>query len=163
MKRLWIFALLTFIIFLSGCSVKEELPVEYVCDQLELMPASYLTMDIPENVFLTEASDEGRFAIFTHRDYEIVQEVFSAKSQEAAIEYLSGKSPEQLHPLELGDGSCRFAWTAAGEQGDLACSALLMTDGSYYYSLCIQCSVEVEKEYRQEFSQILSSASLQLV
>ena len=57
----------------------------------------------------------------------------------------------------------RFAWTSAGEEGDLACSAALFSDGAYYYALSVICDAGHEKEYRTVFSDLLASAELEAV
>lgn len=163
MKKMLIFlflSLLTLIICFCGCNVKETYALECVSDSIIAQPACYLAMDIPENVFLTESSDMGRYAVFTHEDYEIIQEIFTAEHMDEALFYVSGRHRDDLRPIELQDGSMRFAWTAARETGEIACSAVLFTDGQFYYSVCVRCPAELEKQYREEFSALLSNAAL---
>lgn len=163
MKRLLCIAVFLCIILLPGCKVKEELAFEYILDEIPQLPAAYLDMDLPENVLLTESADQGRFAVFSHRDYEVIQEVFPAESPEDAISYLSGREASDLLVLTPKKDAYRFAWTTASEEGDIACSALLLSDGAYYYSILIRCPASLEKNYRKDFSHIFSSIQLQWV
>ena len=57
--------------------------------------------------------------------------------------------------------SVGFGWTAAGEEGALACSATVLLDGDWCYSVSIQCRAEKEKDYQKVFSALLSSVELQ--
>lgn len=160
MKKITLFFLLAFIIGLFGCNVKEERNLECLSDEIELLPSSYMVMSLPENVFLAESASDGRIGLFTHRDYEILQEIFTAADTAAAIRHISG---QDLNPICLPDGSARFSWVSAGEDGMISCSAVLLSDGEYYYSLCIRCPSELEKLYREDFSEVLASAALQKV
>ena len=163
MKRLICIALFSCIILVSGCKVKEELTYESISDTVPMLPAAYLAVTLPKNVFLTESSDQGRFAIFTHRDYEVIQEVFAAESTEDAIYHLSGKEASLLSVFTPEEDAYRFAWVTTAEEGEISCNALLLTDGAFFYSVLIRCPAALEKNYREDFSLILSGTELQWV
>lgn len=160
MKKATLFLPLILIIYLAGCAVKEDVALECIADEIPSLPAYYMVMDLPENVFLTQSAEEGRISLFTHRDYEILQEIFYAEDQAAAIRHISGQN---LDPICAGDDGLRLAWVSAQDSGLITCSAVLLCDGDYYYSLCIRCAAELEKEYHQDFSRILSGVSLEPV
>lgn len=163
MKRKLLIAVLFCIIVFSGCDVKEEPTFECVSDEMPMLPACYLTMDLPANVFLTESGDHGRFAVFSHQNYEIIQEIFRADSIEQAIHYLSGRDSADLSIFSLDKETLRFAWTVSSDEGDTACNAILLSDGTYYYSLLIRCPASMEKNYREDFSEIFASTQLRWV
>lgn len=160
MKKLSLILPFVLIIGLFACDVKEDLTLECVSDEISEVPSSYLVMSLPENVFLTESALDGRLGLFSHRDYEIIQEVFAAESTDAAIQHISGRA---LDPFVLPDGRIRFSWASAQENGMITCSALLLTDGDYYYSVCIRCPAELERNYREVFSEIMASVALESV
>lgn len=160
MKKTVLLLVLFLIILLNGCDVNKNLSVECVSDELMQMPSSYLVMELPKNVFLTDSAEDGRWSLFSHDDYEIIQEIFPAENMDEAIQKVSGQT---LTPILLYDGSARFSWVSGQEDGMICCSAAILSDGTYFYSLCIRCPADLEKEYHGEFSQILSSAALQRV
>lgn len=165
MKKLLFLPILLLIITFSACSVKEARDVECVNDSLITIkePAFYVSADIPQGTFLTASCKDGCCALFSHEDYEVMQEIFYADSLDEALVYLTGQTREELNLLSVSSfpkEEYRFAWTAAGENGTLACSGMLFADGDCYYSLCIFCKAEMEKEHREDFSAIFAGTEL---
>ncbi len=165
MKKLLFLFILLLILPLCACAVKESSVRECVTDELLVpsQPAFYLSADIPRGSFLTSSCKDGCCALFTHEDYELMQEIFTASSLDDALIYLTGQDQAELRPLAVStfpQKEYRFAWAAAGEEGTLSCSGLLFADGEYYYSLCIFCDAGEEKHYREEFSDIFAAAEL---
>lgn len=168
MKKLSFVFLLALILTFPACAVKESPTMEYVTDVLsdDTPPAYFLTAEIPTGAMLSGASDEGRFAVFSHEDYEVLEEIFPAASAEDAFLHVAGQTAAQLRPIKLRSTpqeEYRFAWTAAGENGALACSAAVLLDGGWCYSVSIQCRAEKEKEYQKVFSALLSGVELQAI
>ncbi len=165
MKKLLFLLVFVLILPLCACTVKEGPAPECVSDELSVpsVPEFYLSADIPQGTFLTASCKEGCCALFSHADYEVMQEIFTAASLDEALVYLTGKNRAELKPLEVStfpQKEYRFAWTAAGEAGTLACSGLLFSDGENYYSLCIFCDAAEEKHHKTEFSHIFSGSQL---
>lgn len=165
-KKLSLLFLLALILTFPACTVKEAAAMEYVTDVLPeaAAPAYFLTAEIPAGAMLSGASGEGRFAVFSHTDYEVIEEIFPAATAEDAFRHVAGQSAAQLRPIKLRSTpqeEYRFAWTAAGETGALACSATVLLDGGYCYSVSIQCRAEKEKDYQRVFSALLSGIELQ--
>lgn len=158
--------LFALILTFPGCAVKEAPAWEYVTDDLSgaAAPAYFLTAELPAGAMLSGVSREGRFAVFSHEDYEVLEEIFPAADADDAFLHIAGQTAGQLHPLKLRSTpheEYRFSWTAAGETGALSCSATALLDGGYCYSVSIQCRAEKEKDYQKVFSALLSSVELQ--
>lgn len=165
-KKLSFLFLLALILTFPGCAVKEAAAMEYVTDTLPeaAAPAYFMTAELPAGAMLSGASDEGRFAVFSHADYEVIEEIFPAASAEDAFLHVAGQTAAQLRPIKLRSSpreEYRFGWTAAGEEGTLSCSATVLLDGDWCYSVSIQCRAEKEKDYQKVFSALLSSVELQ--
>ena len=91
-------------------------------------------------------------------------DVFTAASLDDALLFLTGKDEEQLCPMSLNRfplEQYQYAWTAAAEEGELACCGTLFYDGEHYYALSIRCDAAKEKQYHEEFAHILSNTCLQ--
>lgn len=167
MKKLFALLFLPLILTLSACAVKQANALETIeCPAAPKTPKFYLTADLPSNTVLASSAEEGRSAVFLHEDFTLVEEVFAAESLDEALLRVSGRRSDELKLLrvrEFPQEEYRFAWTAAGEEGDLACSAALFSDGEYYYVLTVQCDAAAEKEYRSVFSDLLAGAELEAV
>ena len=164
MKSVIAFLLVVCIIAFTGCAVNEGASPECVSDDLSapLSPTFALNADFPEGSLLIQDTESGRLAIYD--DYEISEEVFPAASAQEGLQALTGR--EDITALKLSSyprEEYRFSWTAAGEQGDTACCGSLIYDGSFCYALCIQCPAGLEKDYRQVFYSVLSSAELDMI
>ena len=167
MKKVFPLFLLPLILTLSACAVKQANALETIeCPAAPGTPSFYLNAEFPSDAVLASSSDEGRSAVFLHEDYTLIQEVFAANSLDAALLRVTGRPADELEVLRVcsfPQEEYRFAWTAAGENGDLACSATLFSDGAYYYALSVVCDAAHEKEYRTTFSDLLASAELEAV
>ena len=167
MKKVFALFLLPLILTLSACAVKQANALETIeCPAAPTTPNFYLTADYPADAVLVSSSDEGRSAAFLHEDYTLIQEVFSADSLDDALLRVTGRPASELEVLRVSSfpqEEYRFAWTATGEEGDLACSAALFSDGEYYYALSSVCDAAHEKEYRTTFSDLFASAELTAV
>ena len=165
MKKILCFSLFLLIVTLYGCSVKETLSLECVTDEqiLPQTPVFYMAADIPHGTFLTDSCKDGCCALYTHKGYEVMQEVFPAASADEAFRYLTGRGAKELHPIKTSDfpqEEYRFSWTVAGENGPISCNALLFYDGSHGYSICVFCPFGEEKLYREDFYRIFSGTKL---
>lgn len=164
MKKAIALFLLPLILTLSACAVKQANALETIeCPAAPGTPSFYLNADFPSDAILASSSDEGRSAVFLHEDYTLIQEVFTAESLDAALLRVTGRPADELEVLcvcSFPQEEYRFAWTAAGEEDDLACSAALFSDGEYFYALSVICDAAHEKEYHSVFSDLLAGAEL---
>lgn len=153
------------ILSLSACSVNTISSKERILDTIEKseFPVMYIESDIPQGANLCLSREDGRFAVFTHRDYEIIQEIFLADSTNDAFIHISGKTSAELKPILAGNfpfEKYRCTWTTAGESGTNLWQSVLFFDGTFYYSISVQCPVEKAGTYENEFSDLLSRAEL---
>lgn len=161
MKR--ILPLLLLIISLYGCNVKEPLSLECIADSLHTKsaPAFYLEADIPIGAVLSASCDDGCCALYSHEDYEIYQEVFSAASLDNALLHVSGQAAlSAICTSNFPFEQYRFRWLCAGENGTTVCNAKLIFDGEYYHCLSIHCPMQLQTQYETVFSDLLSSAAI---
>lgn len=167
MKKVIVFLLLPLILSLSACTVKQAQALETIeCPAAQDVPCFFLSAELPSGTVLASSTDAGRSAVFLHEDFTLAQEVFAADSLDAALLRVTGRPVGELDVLRISSfpqEEYRFAWTAAGETGELACSAVLFYDGEFYYTLSVQCDAAREKEYREVFSELLSGAALEAV
>jgi len=165
MKLLSVVVSVILILSLCGCHVKEDVHLECVSDQWESVaaPAFYIEAEIPPEAPLVASCRGGCCVVFSHPDYEVIEEIFSAESEEAAFYHVAGASRDALNPIQIPSHphpEYRFAWSAMGDMGELTCSTSLTYDGSHYYAVTIRCSAEAEGRYRDVFSELMSSVSL---
>lgn len=152
------------IVTLTACHVKRA-DVFVVSDEVMTteLPAGTLRTDLPQTLRITATAQDGRIALFECADYEVMEEIFPAKTLDEALVHLTGSDSAALEPVCVGGfphSGYRFRWNAAGEEGVLACNGLLLSDGTYYYALTISCNADKERTYRDEFSRILSGTEL---
>lgn len=159
---------LTSILLLISCSVKGIYVEECISDTLivESKPEYLITAEIPAEMLTAVSSEDGNRKIYTHTDddYEIITDIFTAVDLDDALVQLTGCDAQQLSPLELHRfpfDEYRYAWTCSGESGELACSGTLLFDGTHYYALSIHCKADLQKQYQEKFSHILSTVGLQ--
>ena len=163
-KSIAVFLLILCIIALTGCGVNAPTHLECVNDDLDapVTPAFALSVQLPEDPLLSQRTDNGALTIY--QDYEILEEVFPASSAQVGVEALTGRPDLFLVKMaSFPREEYRFSWAAAGEAGDTACCGALIYDGSYCYSVCIQCPADRENEYREMFYSILSTTELDMV
>ncbi len=166
MKR--IVCITVLIISLCGCTVKEDVPLECIADTIceKVSPSFYMVSDIPPEASLSASCDDGCCVVFSHSDYEIFQEVFSAESIDDAFIYLTGQSANELTPICVNHfplEEYRFRWIAATDGTTIACSGKLFYDGQHCYSLVVQCPLSKQSQYEELFSDFIATANLQAV
>lgn len=150
---------------LFGCSVNTNPAKECIADTIEKQesPVMYIESDIPQGATLSLSREDGRFAVFSHPDYEITQEIFSADSWDRAFLHISGKALDNLKPILAGNfpqEKYRCTWTTAGESGTDLWQSVIFYDGTFFYAISVQCPVDLAGRYEQEFSDLLSGAVL---
>ncbi len=167
MKKV-IVLLLVLIVSLSGCAVKTLAQAEYVTDVwLETPACEYvLHAGIPLRMLLTASTDDGMHTCYVQDagDYEMTTDIFTANSLDDALRFLTGKDETELCPITLARfpvEQYRYAWTASGDEGELACCGTLFFDGTHYYALSIRCNAEKEKLYHEDFAHAITATCLQ--
>lgn len=169
MKKCLLILLVYFLILsASGCAVKGNAHSEFVEDRIEISqrPAYFLGTYVPKEMLLEAISEDRSSKVYVHKDgdYEMIIDVFSANTLDTALSKVTGREKNSLQFLSLDHypiDEYRYAWSALSEQGEQTCCGSLFYDGTHYYALSIHCVAEKEKEYRELFSHILETASLQ--
>ena len=168
MKRLVSIVLSAVVILsFSDCSVNQKFPTECISDVVETVPISpmYINSDVPQGATLSLSRDDGRYALFTHPDYEITQEIFSAASWDEAFFHISGRTTQELRPF-LTDSfpyeKYRCTWTVAGEEETELCQSLIFHDSNFYYAITVQCVASRAADHAEAFSDLLSGAELKI-
>lgn len=168
MKKAIVLVLMFFILSLPGCAVKTLANAEYVTDVWQEDAACEYTLcaPIPLRLPLSAATDDGMHKTYTQEagNYEISTDIFTAASLNDALLFLTGRDEEALCPISLDHlpvEQYQYAWTAAGDEAELACSGTLFFDGTHYYAVTIRCAAEQEKTYHEQFAHILANACLQ--
>lgn len=164
-KVLFVFSAV-FILSLSGCAVNGSAAAECVADvpDTTALPAHMILADLPQELALTAATDDGRHAVFCCDDYEVTEEIFCADSLDDAFVCLTGRTRETLLPIRTAvfPYECyEYAWTAAGEDDAVVCCGTLLSDGAYYYALTVRCAADSMREYREVFSELLAGVELE--
>ncbi len=156
---------LTLILPLFGCNVKKEISRECISDTLEQeeLPGMYIESDIPQGASLSMSREDGRCAVFTHADYEIIQEIFRADSWDGAFQHISGRNSEDLKRFLAGNfpyEKYRCTWSVVGEGGTRLCQSVILYDGHFYYAVSVDCAAEKTNVYEEVFSDLLSGVHL---
>ena len=159
------FAIFILILPLFGCSVNTEAEKECITDTVEQLniPAMRIEAEIPQEATLALSRDDGRYVVYSHKDYEITGEIFHVNTWEQAFVHISGRDSGSLRPI-LADNfpqeKYRCTWTTAGEVGPELWQSVIFYDGTYFYALTIQCPADVAATYEKEFSTVLSFSKL---
>lgn len=168
MKKTAICILTLFILALPGCAVKTLADAQYVTDVWQEDPACEYALyaPIPQRLALRASTSDGLHKTYAPEsdEYEISTDIFTAASVDEALQFLTGRSKDALFPICLDRfplEQYQYAWTAAAEEGALACSGTLFFDGTHYYAVTIRCAAEAEKHYHEQFAHILSNTCLQ--
>ncbi len=156
---------LSIILLFSACSVKEESAKECIADTIleQKQPALRIEAQMPQEATLTHARDEGLWAMFSHEDYRIIQEIFPAADWDEALKHVSGRSSQELETILCGDfpyEEYRCSWLVAGETETELCQCTVLFDGSFYYAVSIHCPASLSKTYEAVFSELLAGVEL---
>lgn len=167
MKKL-LFPLCVFLIVsFSACSVKKA-DADCVSDSYDIpqVPAFCVNATLPPDTVMAAMTADGQRVFYVHDDYTISKESVAAFSADEAFWLLTGRSREELKPVAVAtfpQEEYRYTCTTAGENGMEICTGVLFFDGSHGYSLQIACPAEAENIYREVFSELLESATLDAV
>ena len=168
MKRFIALPLISLILLLTACAVKENISMECIYDSIEIpsAPCFRIEAEIPQQAVLTLSEDEGLCSIFSHADYTITEEIFLASSWESAFVHITGRGRDSLKPILAGNypfEEYRCVWSVAGEAGTRLCQCTVICDGSYYYAVTVECAEEQAIQYEKTFSSLLSGVLLEAV
>ena len=167
MKKYATLLCLFLIIPLAACAVKEA-DADCVSDTYDIptIPAFCVNAPLPEDTVMAAMTEDGQKIFYIHDDFTICKESVSAASADEAFQMLTGRTQVELNPVTVRifpQEEYRYTCTAAGENGSEICTGVLFFDGSHGYSLQITCDADAEKTYRDVFSELLASTTLDAV
>lgn len=165
MKKTFLFLTLALIVTLCGCAVNELPAAECVSDSLTFSeaPAYMILAELPQELVLSGAANDGKYAVFDCADYTLTEEIFNAASLDDAFLRLTGREKDTLLPIRIPSfphERYEFAWTAAEDGGEVVCCGTLLYDGQDYYAVTVRCPAEHMPRYRETFSALLSAVEL---
>lgn len=162
-RRLWIGLLL---MLLMGCGARQPVVYETVSDVFPVCAvedAPYdIAVELPPDARELTKSAEGCLAEAADGAYTICTRVLVTDGLDAAVYALSGYSQPQLRldSAEAGREACQFAWSCAGEQGQMVCRAKVLREGDYCYALCFSLKEGLGGEYNECINAVFSSFEL---
>ncbi len=162
-KRLSIFVLLC--VLLTGCSAAETFEtLGLVQHQPEAAPImATVQLSLPESA-AAAAFGDGDNSVYDCDGYTVMLQTRSSGDFRGTVQSLSGFSPEKLTVVETQVGKTRrydWAWTAAGEEGDVICRASVLDDGNYHYCLTSITSAQNAGRLSEEWNQLFASFTLE--
>ena len=106
-------------------------------------------------------SDSGR--LYLCGDYEICVQILDGGDREATIRALTGFGQSALTVMETqreGLPCWEFAWSCAGEDGELVCRAMVIDDGSYHYCLTVLADADTARQNQAVWDDMFASFRL---
>ena len=149
MKKLLVLMLM---LLLCGCGAQESF--ETVADEM-VLPVSVqpreILLTLPEETLLPAMESDGR-TLYLCNGYDVAVQTFSSGDLDGTIRELSGFGKDELTIMETTSGDCRcfeFVWTAATDLGEQVGRAMILDDGTYYYTLTAMTPAEKALNYQE--------------
>ena len=150
MKKLLVLMLM--MLLLCGCGAQESF--ETVADEM-VLPVSVqpreILLTLPEETLLPAMESDGR-TLYLCNGYDVAVQTFSSGDLDGTIRELSGFGKDELTIMETTSGDCRcfeFVWTAATDLGEQVGRAMILDDGTYYYTLTAMAPAEKALNYQE--------------
>lgn len=158
---------LVLLLVLSGCSAPVwETVNDAMEDGTELVwqeRAYALQIGVPDGVFLTEETEEGKLYATKDGELEIETRLFLSSGPDHAVKELSGFAQEDLTVLQtqrFGLPEYQFAWVSQTEMGTRLYRADLVMDGTCCYAVVCSSLEEAGEYYAFQARQVFSSFGL---
>ena len=150
-------------LLLSGCSARETFEtLGNVWEQEGQVSCKELLFDLPADASTAVFSESG--GIWFCDGYEITKETLSGGDIGRSVQQITGYSMDSLTCIETASGQVQrleCAWTAAGEDGDQVCRAVILDDGVYHYVLTVMAPAEEAGSVQEAWQAIFASVRLQ--
>ena len=149
MKKLLVLMLM---LLLCGCGAQESF--ETVADEMVLPVSAQpreILLTLPEETLLPAMESDGR-TLYLCNGYDVAVQTFSSGDLDGTIRELSGFGKDELTIMETTSGDCRcfeFVWTAATDLGEQVGRAMILDDGTYYYTLTAMTPAEKALNYQE--------------
>lgn len=160
-KLLGIFALC---LCLTGCGTVETFETlgEVQHEPVEAAVMGTVQLQLPADA-TGEVFSADNITLYECDRYTVTVQTVEAGDLDGTITALSGFRRDQLTVITTaaGENKCyEWVWTAAGEQGDLMCRAMVLDDGNYHYCLCTMALATDMLAVQESWNEVFSSFSL---
>ena len=136
MKRMVI--LLLALLLLTGCSSAADFEtMQDVHGEQQLPAMRQVHYQLPQDAS-AQAIQSSYGQLYFCDGFEITLQTFSAGDLDRTLRELTGFHRAELSVIETGTkGIARYecVWTAAGEEGNMVCRAVILDDGNYHYCM----------------------------
>lgn len=162
MKKIWIWAVLA--LLLTGCGARETF--ETLSD-VYAVPASatayQVQLSLPEEAVLQTLQASDGSQLYLCDGYTVTVQTLPAGDLDRTLHDVTGFGKEQLRYLKTRkDGftcySC--AWSAATEEGNAVCRAVILDDGSSHHAVTVMADYTDAADLNAQWQHILDSVSL---
>ena len=156
--------LLVLVGLLCGCSAAETF--ETVADdpvQSVMAPMGTLELTLPEHAAAPVINNDDGSKLYFCDGYTLTEQVLQGGNLSKSMEEVCGFHMDALTVMQTQQGQIRryeWVWTAAGEDGDLICRAVLLDDGAYHYCVCAMADADFASVLEPEWDSILCNIQL---
>lgn len=155
--------ILMFTLLLTGCGAQETFEtLGNVWEQGNDIQAKQVVFAVPEDAAGTVSADTG--TIWFCDGYEITLETCTGGDLGRTVLEITGYSKDALTCMETSVADirrCECVWTAAGENGDQVCRAVILDDGIYHYVLTVMAPAGEAGSLQESWEELFASVSLQ--
>lgn len=151
-------------LLLSGCASVDTFEtlgqVAHVPSQTST--ARTMQVSLPESAD-AQCFDDENATLYECDGCSVMTQTLPAGDMDATVRTLCGFSRDKLTLMESTvDEFTRYewVWTAAGEQGDVLCRAVVLDDGNYHYCLCAFAPSETGGRLQEQWTQMFRSMRL---
>lgn len=149
-------------LLLTGCGANYEQVQDVYATQALGAPAELLVSLPPDATVLGESGG----TIWLCDGYTAAADTLEAGNLDATLRAVTGYGREQLEVMALEDGALKryeCVWISAGEGGDQVARTVVLDDGNYHYCLTLQTQAESAGALREDWQQVLSTVTLDIV
>ena len=152
--------LLAFVLLLTGCSQGADFEtMQDVYGEQQLPAMQQVQYQLPEDAS-AQAIQSSYGQLYFCDGYDITLQTFSAGDLDRTLRELTGFPRAELSVIETGTkGIARyeFVWSAAGEEGDMVCRAVILDDGNYHYCMTAMAEEEHVLQLRDTWQALFDS------
>ena len=149
---------------LAGCSGADYEGVQDVYATQPLPQPAQMLVSLPPDAVQMDSQEAG--SLWMCQDYTASVTTMQAGDLEATLREVTGCEKDQLEVFsweEAGLTRIECTWVSAGEGGDQVARAVILDDGNYHYALTLQTSAESLGDLREDWQQVISTVTLDIV
>jgi hypothetical protein len=149
------------VVFLTGCAAEQTM--ETISDELMkpvMAPVGKVELSLPESAWVQSMQGSNEDKLYFCNGYTVAVQTMHRGDLVETVQALSGFLPESLEIMETvshGNKRWDWAWTCAGEGGDMICRAAVIDDGNYHYCVTVMASAASAGQLETEWNSLLES------